>query len=571
MSNKFPNLRTPAQILELILERRGINPANLAVFLNPDFESETHDPFLLPDMEKAVDRIILALEKGQRIGVFGDYDADGVPATALIVRVMRQLGVEVKAYIPSRSAGYGLTSKAVDQIIKDKIELLIAVDNGTVAKNEFQQLKSTGIDGIICDHHEPDLEHLATAALAIINPKLEANIYPFRELCACALAWKLMHALYLKKGMPTDVLKWELDLVGLSTIADMVPLIGENRVLAKFGLKVMAKSRNLGIQALAEVSGTNLKNISAGSVGFRLAPRINAPSRMHQEEVNGENSALSLLTSMEKDEAQSLAHYLNEQNLERQELLENSLKEALQLAGEQISQNPICPFLVLFAGGWSTGVIGLMAGRLTEKYQRPVIVLALEGQEIKGSVRSVDGVSAVEMIASAQKVLAKFGGHQKAAGLTFILGEPSQLVADFRQLLEDWFKQENINLEYLKQNNQRKIMLDLSLSEATLELIESLSQLEPFGIGFAAPKFKVEGLVLGLRKLGKEQQHLSFMLDEAGVQRKVIAFNLAENFDYLALSQQKNKAVALNVSLQAEEWNGLRSPALQMLELINEP
>jgi len=422
MSNK--------EIIQLLLEKRGIAQDQQENFLHPDFERDTHDPFLMKGMDVAVERLGKALEHKEVVGVFGDYDADGVPATALLVRCLRAAGFQVLARIPTRASGYGLTAGVVEEIKKDKLSLLITVDNGTVAKEEVAALVAAGTDVIICDHHEPHPDQIATQALAILNPKQADCSYPFKELCACAIAWKYMKALYAQLGLSTDPLKWELDLVGLSTIADMVPLLGENRVLATYGLKVIRKTRNMGLRQLAAVAGVQLPDVGAGTIGFSIAPRINAPSRMHAETVAGTNAALQLLTTEDAGEAERLATYLNQQNAERQALLEQSLKEAEELAGKYL--NDRC--LIVYNADWSTGVIGLLAGRLLEKYSRPVIVLAQEDGVIKGSVRSVGTVHAVYLMEAGAVHLERYGGHAKAGGLTMKV-ETDSAISEFRALV----------------------------------------------------------------------------------------------------------------------------------------
>jgi single-stranded-DNA-specific exonuclease len=540
-------------ILETLLEKRGILPAEQDHFLHPDFARDTHSPNLMKGMSVAVTRIVQAIEGEERIGIFGDYDADGVPATALLVRCFERLGVKVLPRIPTRSSGYGLTAGVVSQLLEDTISLLITVDNGTVAKAEISTLAKAGMDVIVCDHHEPHSDQIATQALAILNPKQEDCAYPFKELCGCAIGWKLMCAVFTALGKPVDQLKWELDLVALSTIADMVPLLGENRVLALYGLQVMRKSRNLGLQQLAAAAGASLADISAGSIGFRLAPRINAPSRMHSEVQSGHNVPLQLLTTTNGDEAARLAQYLDAQNGERQALLEKSLNEAEKKVEAYVESH--C--LVIYEPSWSTGVIGLLAGRLLEKYGRPVVILADEDGVVKGSVRSVEGIHALALMEAGSAYLERFGGHSKAGGLTMKQPDANQTTADvvvaFQSLLTKWTMDQGMSLSALMQAARRAPDLDISLSNTSVELAQELELLEPYGIGFPTPVFTCICTLENIRRVGKEQQHLSCYVKEGGSKRKAIGFSLGKE-----VVDEETK-YQLEFRLGAEEWQGTRT------------
>jgi single-stranded-DNA-specific exonuclease len=428
---------------------------------------------------------------------------------------------------------------------------LITVDNGTVSELEIATLKAAGIDTIVCDHHQPQEGHLATSALAILNPKQDDCQYPFKELCGCGLAWKLMVELYKELSKDWQPLKWELDLVAFSTIADMVPLLGENRVLASFGLQVARKSRNIGLRALAGVAGIDLEKISAGSIGFQLAPRINAPSRMHGELEKGLHVALSLLTTTDKDEADRLATYLNGMNGERQSLLTRHLQDAELQAVEL--KDDLC--LVLYDENWSSGVIGLVAGRMLEKYSRPTVVLALEGEVIKGSVRSLGSLHAVELMASAEDLLERYGGHGKAGGLTVKKGVDA---IQLRSTLNQWAASQGWELAAMLLAARKEADLELPLSEANLGLVEELSALEPFGIGFPGPLFEATCTLEAVRRVGKEQQHLSCFLVDGSTRRKAIAFSQG---DTDVVDGQLYKVF---YTLEAEEWNGVRSASCQI-------
>lgn len=546
-------------IVRKLLERRGIPADARERFLNPLYEHDLHDPFLMKGMELAVRRLIQAIKKKERIMVFGDYDADGVPGTALLIRAFNHLGVQVKPYIPNRTTGYGLSDQIVTRLVAEKCQLLITVDNGTVAHREIAASAEAGIDVIVCDHHQPQAEKLADKAYAILNPHQADCPYPFKELCGCAIAWKLMIALYRRLGKEEGPLKWELDLVALATIADMVPLLGENRVLAHYGLKVLAKSRNLGLRELVTVSGIKLTSLSAADISFRLAPRINAPSRMHHDDFRGENASLNLLLTSNPSEAQALAQFLNQQNAERQALLKEHLAEAMRQAEEQKDQS--C--LIVYQADWSTGLIGLIAGKLAEKYNRPVIALAKEGDRPKGSVRSVEGIDAVEWLSAASEFLEQFGGHQKAAGLT-LRGE--EQLDNFRrqvaQTMAQTMAQTGKNLAELEKAAGRKPDLILSLSDVTMDLSGALSSLEPFGVGFPAPLFSSDVQIRERRLVGGEKQHLSLVVEQKQVLKKAIGFNLGP------ADIQIGQRYRIYYQVEAEEWSGTSSVSCKINRIL---
>lgn len=551
-------------IAERILAARKVPAAAWKVYLDPDFDRDTHNPYLMKGMDIAVARLAEALRRQEKIVLFGDYDADGVPAVALMARTLRRLGAqEVVPLIPLRQEGYGLTAAAVERILAEAPALLITIDNGTVSKAEVAQISGAGIDVVICDHHEPRPEEIADSAYAILNPKQADCSYPFKGLCACGIVWKYLWALSTHLQADTNPLKWELDLVGLSTIADMVPLTDENHVLARYGLTVMRKSRNIGIRALAEVAEVVLSSVSAREVGFRIAPNINAPSRMHQETFNGGNAALTLLLTEDAEEARKLANYLLQQNRERQALLDRNLREAEQQALE--SPDSLC--CVLYGPDWSTGVIGLVAGRMVERLGRPIIVLANEGEAVKGSVRCVDGVHALALLEQGKDHLAQFGGHAKAGGLTFravLEGETLQEeVRKLQDTLDTWLASEGWSLEAFRESQKRTADMELLLSEVTLETADTLEQLEPFGIEFPLPQFETSCEVRSVQRMGKEGSHLRCFLEQDGTSRKAVGFGLGN------LEITNGSRYTVMYTLKAEEWQEVRSPVC-FIERISE-
>ena len=543
-----------SQLLERILEKRGIGKADLSHFLHPVFKRDLHEASLLPDMEVAIERIADAISLGERIVIFGDYDADGVPATALLLRTLSRAGAIVQGIIPLRSEGYGLTAGAVKRIKESGAGLLIAADNGTVARQEIAELRASGIETIVCDHHEPQGGNLAEP-LALINPKRQDSQYPCRDLCACALVWKLSWALYERLELPTAPLKWELDLVALSTVADMVPLLGENRTLVQFGLQALRRSKNIGLQALAKVAGFDLAQATSQDIGFKLAPRLNATSRMHDELLEGTNASLELLITEDLSRAQRCAKHLQCCNVERQALVLCHIEEAeRQIVGHQ---DELC--LVLYADDWSSGVIGLVAGRICEAYKRPVVALALEGGELKGSVRSVNGVSVLDLLASAEQAFTRFGGHAKAGGLTM---NGTIEISELQERLCGWLRAEGRTLESFATAQNKIPDLELPLDQVSLQLADELQELGPYGTGFEELLLSSRVQVNASRMVGSTGKHFSCRLSDGSEQLKAIGFGfedpgIAPSGWYQA-----------EYTLQAEEWQGRRTAGCILKRLV---
>lgn len=552
--------RTAQKIIEEILKKRGISDEDYEKYLNPSFEQGLYDPFLMLGMREAVDCLVGLIsnpqEKSLKLGIFGDYDADGIPASALLYRGLNELGITPKVYIPTRAEGYGLSPQSIQKIIDDEIGILITVDNGIVARDEIKQLTEAGIQVIVIDHHNPDAERKVEGAVAIINPKQTECQYPFKEMCGCGLAWKFLWALYFELKEDGNKLKWLLDLVAIATVSDMVQLRDENRMLVYYGLKVIAKTRNKGIKALCDVSGVNIKNVTSGDIGFRIAPRLNAPSRMHSEEINSENISLELLISEDEQKVSANAKYLNDQNLARQGMLERQLQEAKIQFESRENKNDLL-FAVLYDPGWSTGVVGLLAGRLTECYGIGFMVLANEGDEVKGSLRAPNGESCIEIMESVKGHLKRYGGHAKAGGVTMEIGAP---LNEVEQNINKCLSDKGLNKSTLAHLNRPEEDISLVPEEINLDLIRLLDKLEPFGVGFPRPLIRVGGIPKGVKACGKEGQHVSLLL--AGEQRslKLMAFSMQDDLAYLTESEQKNVRVDVLTVLHLNEWNGVESP-----------
>ena len=407
--------RNHENVIDQLLANRGVelkaDSAAKRVFFEPDFESDLYPFVEMKGLKEAAIRIAKAKESNEIVGIFADYDADGIPGAALLYRALKQIGIKAEAYIPNREVGYGLSEEGINFLISKKCTLIVTIDLGIRSVLEAVYCREKGVDLVITDHHLPGDE--IPAATIVINPKQPGDSYPFKELCGCGVAFKLITGLstHFPKELDQKFLKWSLDLVAISTIADVVPLLDENRILAKFGLLVINKTKNIGLVNLLKVIGLDQQNkIDAYQVGFQIAPRINAPGR-----VDHATKSFELLISDDQEESLELANWLNEKNTTRQDQMEKAQAEAVKkIDSKKLYENKI----IIVSGDWQRGIIGPTASRLVEKYGRPVIMFAREEETMTGSARSVSGVNIVEIFESCSSEIAKFGGHKGAAGIT---------------------------------------------------------------------------------------------------------------------------------------------------------
>lgn len=554
-------------LFERILEVRGITPDIRAVFLSPDYETK-HDPFLLPDMQVAVERIVAARHKQERITIYGDYDIDGLTATTLLIDALKSFGfTNVSAFIPNRFVeGYGLTIDAVEKIVSDGAELIITVDCGSLSHKEIARAAELGVDVVVTDHH--NVADTPPPAVATVNPKrllhdyperyenyvLKPDVtgpalYPFLDLPGVGVAFKLVQALQtVLEGLAVGQEKWLLDLVALGTVCDVVTLVDENRTHVFWGLKVLAQTRRPGLKALMAVAGVQPQTLNARSLGFGLGPRMNASGRMETAQ-----HSLDLLTSTDPIEALRIANQLDEMNKARRTEQDAILKEAIIQAEEYAS----LPVLVVSAPGWNHGIVGIVAAKLLERYKKPTYVLEEMGEESKGSARSYGGFSAADAIRASDDIITKGGGHKLAAGVSL----PTANIAAFRKRVNDFYAQQELF-------NQPALLLpkadvDASLSELDEVLIDTLKQLEPFGSGNPQPVLKsVHVLVTNQRKMGNESQHvkLSFQMDGRAID--MISFNAPAHF-FVEPGEYANIWYTIDVN----EWNGRRNVEGQLLHL----
>lgn len=497
------------QWLSSLLRTRGVDtPEKAERFLHPSLE-HLHDPFLMPGMDKAVRLIRQAIQDGDSMIIYGDYDVDGVCATSILMETLGEMGGRVTFRIPSRHGeGYGLNCEAVREIAKEH-KLLITVDCGVTNHEEVKLAQMLGMTVIVTDHHQ--LADTPSPADVVLNPLL--GDYPFRRLCGAGVALKLTQAL---QGM--EAVCRRIELAALATVADIVPLIDENRVIVREGLQAMATTDRPGIKALLTVSGVT-PPVSAGQVGFRLAPRINAGGRL-EDAAQG----VTLLTTRDEMLAERIASHLEDANSQRQAIEQDITQKAMQEIAEKIDfRND--RVIIVMGDEWNHGVIGLAAGRICEKYHFPTIVLSRQGDVAVGSCRSIPGVNIHAMLMLCKDLFIRFGGHEQAAGLTM----QAELVPEMRRRLNMYIN-ENCDLRCYVPT--REYDLSLPLAQVNLELVEALALLQPTGYGNPAPVFLSRGAQVQLmRKVGRDQQHLKLSLLDGNSVRDGIAFSMGHLAD----------------------------------------
>ncbi|GAB6087977.1 single-stranded-DNA-specific exonuclease RecJ [Alkaliphilus crotonatoxidans] len=544
-----------------ILLNRGIKDQNeVRAFLRSSI-NDLHSPLLLKDMDRTVERIRRAIDHQEAIWIYGDYDVDGVSSAALLVRFFRNVGYPVNYYIPHRmEEGYGLNCDALAEIAAQGGNLIITVDCGITSIKEVEQARELNLDMIITDHHECQGE--LPRAYAVVNPKRRDCTYPFKQLCGCGVALKLIQALSSKEDFQRNLNQY-LDIVALATVADIVPLLNENRIFVKNGIKVMQNSTNLGIQALIEVCGLKGKAVNAGHIGFMLAPRLNAAGR-----IGNARKAVTLLVTEDEREARELAAFLDEENRLRQQIEMEIFNMAVSMIESDRSYQQD-KFIVLYQKGWHHGVIGIVASRIVEKYYKPTVILSIEDGEVKGSARSIPGVNLFEALNQCKELFTKFGGHEQAAGLSL----KEENILPFRKRIN-----EIANHLMSEEDQIKKVFCDgvLRLDEINEELLGELETLEPYGMGNPGPKFYSRLLrPQYVNRIGAEGKHLKLQMSSETGALDAIGFNFGEYKDELVAGGladivftpelnvfNGNKKIQLNlkdikaIGMGAEAWNG---------------
>ena len=537
-------------LLSELIVQRDIDSFEMArQFFRPALD-ELHDPFLMKDMDIAVKRIDKALKNNEKILIYGDYDVDGTSAVSLVYSYLQMLHDQVATYIPDRySEGYGISYAGIDFASDNEIDLIIALDCGIKAIEKIRYAGEKGIDFIVCDHHRPGDE--LPEAVAVLNPKREDCNYPYDELCGCGIGFKLIQAISKSQGNPEEEVYPYLDLVATAIAADIVPITGENRILAHYGLKVINEAPRPGIQALLKSSNKELLTIT--DVVFTIAPRINAAGRMEHGQF-----AVDLLTESDPTKTIRMAEAIDAFNLSRRELDASITKEAL----DQIEQNGEKDDFstVVYQESWHKGVIGIVASRLIETYYRPTLVFTKSGDKLAGSARSIKGFDVYKALQECEQHIEQFGGHKYAAGLTLLPEKYEAFKGSFEEVVKK-------SLHHSPRVPQVLIDREVDLSELNSRFYRILSQFGPFGPGNMKPVFMSTGLRdNGFGKtVGKDGNHLKLNLITGSDFKTLdaIGFNLGDKLE-LVQSGQPFKAV---YTLESNTWNGKTKLQLNLKDL----
>ncbi len=499
-----------SSITAKVISKKNLTDEEITKYLNPT-RKDFYDPFLMPDMDKAINRICLAIKNNERIIIYGDYDADGITSTTILKRFFRDRGINIDAYIPNRlDEGYGLNKEAIQNIAEEGYKLIITVDCGITAIDEVSLAKELGVDVVITDHHEP-LDTLPNA-VAVVDCKRKDNKYPFTQLAGCGVAFKLIQAYSQKlKINENECLKY-LDIVCIGTISDIVPLVDENRVIAKLGLLLVKQTKNLGLREILRTAG--FKKLDSYAISFGVSPRINACGRMGHQEI-----ALQLFLTDDPIEARKCANEIEEYNRIRQETEKRIYEEARILAEKESDK----PCIILGKENWHHGVIGIVSSKITENYYKPSILLCFEGENAKGSGRSISGFDLHEAIVACSTHLKNFGGHSMAIGLSLDTKDFNDFKDEFNQYASSKITEELVP----------EILIDEVVTEKdiSIEAVKELSLLEPFGEANAQPLVMIKGLkIVSIRTLS-EGKHLKLTLKSDNSLIDVIGFNLGTYAD----------------------------------------
>ncbi|SET69120.1 single-stranded-DNA-specific exonuclease RecJ [Paenibacillus sp. NFR01] len=535
-------------LLSSLLVNRGFTRPEAALLFMDGGEGESYDPYLLKGMAAAVPRIRKALEEEEHILVYGDYDADGVSSTTLMIYLLRHLGASFDTYIPHRSnEGYGLHNHALDFAKQQGVTLVITVDTGISAVSQIAYATELGIDVIVTDHHEPP-EQLPEA-YALINPKQHDCPYPFKGLAGVGVAYKLAEAL-LGGDVPPE---WA-EIAAIGTVADLMPLLGENRSLVRKGLVSMRQSPFPGVRALLGVSGVTAGAVNATNIAFGMAPRINASGRLDHA-----GRAVALLTTSDPVEAEKLADELDLLNKERQQIVERIVEEATAMLERQTAGGTLPDIIVLADQGWNVGVVGIVAARLLEKYYRPVIILDIHPDTgmCKGSARSIPGLDIYEALTSCAELMDHYGGHPAAAGMSLHKDQLEAFAAALNRYAAGVLKPEDF-VAWTAAD------FEAELSQLTLNAAAEIERLAPFGMANPLPRFIVRGAeVKETRKLGQEGKHLKLVLQQGKSSLEAIAFGKGSLAELLPPGTKLDALCELTIN----EWNGSRKPQLMLQDV----
>jgi len=540
-----------ALIDEILMSRGYTTKQAREAFLSPDYAKERHDPFLLPDMDKAVERLVVAQKKKERVVIYGDYDIDGLTASTVLLDSFTKFGIDTSVFIPNRFVeGYGLSGDALERIAEGGGQLVVTVDCGSLSHKEIEHANSLGLEVIVTDHHT--VADTMPNAVAVINPKRPGHSYPFIDLAGVGVAFKLVQALQTRlEGLPDGHEKWLLDLVAFGTVCDVVELTGENRANVFWGLKVMQKTGRIGLKMLLAVSRIETDAINARALGFGLGPRLNASGRLKTAQY-----ALDLLTATDRKTALALADELDALNVERRveqdRIFVAASEQALLYENDSV--------LVVSDPSWSHGIIGIVAAKLLEAYHKPTFVLQeLDDGIAKGSARSFGDFSAVSGIRATEELLVKGGGHKLAAGVTL----ETVKISEWRTSINAYYR--TLKLENQEQHFLAKADVVTDSFKAFDEsLLTELARLEPYGHGNPEPIFCVQNVqVSGRRTMGSDGQHVRYTFEDShGHYFSAVAWRMSDKYTY-----DIGETVDVWIELTLNEWRGRRSVEGRMVRL----
>jgi len=568
MKNWVVKKRKSSDIITQLLLNRRIKPKESGDFFNPNFDKDLKDPFKLAGIKKVVNLIKKLRRSKEKIAIWGDYDVDGVTSSALLSETLTKLNIKSYVYIPTRKEGYGLNMAGIERISQKGISTIFSVDCGITSIDEIEYAKTLGMKFIIFDHHIPEKD--LPKAYAIINPKLPKCRYPFKDLSACGVVYKLVSALHktYPKKISEGFVKWSLDLVGISITSDVVPLIEENRVLLKYAMVVIPKTRKIGLSELLDRAGVNRENISTYTLGYQIGPRLNAPGR-----INDATISYKLLTTKDKKRAVELAKTLDRENRERQKILEKALEQAeRKIKKKELEKNKL-----IFIGDkrWHSGIVGLIAGKLQERYHRPALVFQELDKISKGSARSIRTFHITEALRKCKKYLINCGGHKAAAGFSFKND-------NFKKIKK---KLENVaNTEIKDKDLVEKIKIDaeIFLRDVDLDLVRKLKLFEPTGLGNRRPLFLAKRVEISdIKGVGKDYKHLRMHLKID--HKKILAETEKENLEPVPFTPtlqsigfdqghwcerlKKGDRIDIVFSLDEDTWRGNTRVDVKIIDL----
>ena len=535
-----------SELLATVLANRGITESKeIEKFLNPT-RNDFYDPYMMPDMEIAVERIIKAVENKEKVIIYGDYDVDGITSITVLKKFLSEIGLEAGYYIPNRlDEGYGLNLESVKKIAEEKYTLIITVDCGISGIDEIDYANSLGIETIVTDHHEP-LDVLPKA-LAVVDAKRKDNKYPFKSLAGVGVVFKLIQALGKRLNLEEKSYLKYLDIVCIGTISDIVPLVDENRVIAKLGLKLVQVTKNYGLKALLESSG--YKEINSNTVSFGIAPRINACGRM-----GFEKEALKLFLTENMAEAKEITDRLNKYNKERQDIEKRIFNEAIEIIEKEKDEEKKA--IVIGSENWHHGVIGIVSSKITDMYFKPSILISFEGDEGKGSGRSIAGFDLHDALCRSSEYLEKYGGHEMAVGLSLKKSQFNKFKQKFEEITEESHIDELVPVIHIDKQ--------ITLKDIKCDIVDELNKLEPFGEANKVPIFLYKNLKVDSIRALSEGKHLKLTLKDSGTIINAIGFNMGNLVDEYLIG---DKIDILGV-LEVNTFNGKTTVQINVKDIM---